>query len=105
MRIKTWPVTAQVHDNVVVTRAVAYWQRLVGWVRLHWRALLAKLPGHHQTRAEAAVTWLHDVWDTFRYLAGHVRTLRSVSPGQRSGLAVYVTQRVLYPYACGGCSA
>lgn len=63
----------QVHDSVVVTRALAYWQRVVSWVRLHWRVLVAKLPLHHQTRADAAAAWLEVTWGTVQHLAGQVR--------------------------------
>ncbi len=69
----------QVHDSVVVTRVLAYWRHMVGWVRLQWRALLVKLPVHHQSRAEAAVAWLELGWDRVQHLAGQARG-RAVGP-------------------------
>ena len=62
----------QVHDSVVVTRVLAYWRRVVSWVRLQWLTLLVKLPVHHQTRAEAAAAWLQVAWYRAQHLAGQV---------------------------------
>ena len=76
--------SAQVHDSVVVTRLLAYWQQVVGWVQLQWRSFVEKLPVHHQTRAEAAAAWLEIGWDRVQHLGRPGTLCRTVN-----GVALY----------------
>lgn len=89
---------------MVVTQVLAYWRRLVSWVQLQWQALLASLPGHHQTRAEAAASWLQDAWDSFQHLAGRVRVRirHRAMPGALGHIRTFLKGLLQGQAGCGG---